>query len=202
MYLPNNIEERLKKQMDFIVEIDKAKSIYRRNLLADGSRNENDAEHMWHLSVMAMILSEYADENVDISKVIRMALVHDLVEIYAGDTFAYDVGGYTDKEDREALAADKLYSILPEEQGKELKALWEEFDALETLESKYANAIDRISPMLENHLTDDHTWKLGNVTRTQILKRLEPVRIATPKLYDIGLFFLEEAIKKEHVINK
>ena len=202
MYLPDNISERLQKQMNFIVEIDKAKNIFRRNLIADGSKNENDAEHMWHLGVMAMILSEYADKDVDISKVIKMALVHDIVEIYAGDTFAYDVGGYTDKEDREATAADRLYSILPEEQGKELRDLWEEFDALETPEAKYANAIDRLSPMLENHLTDDHTWKLGKVTRTQILKRLEPVRIATPKLYDIGLFFLAEAIKKDHVIDE
>ncbi len=198
MYLPAEIDERLRKQFDFVVEIDKAKNIYRRNLIADGSRNENDAEHMWHMALTAMILSEYAEKDVDMNKVIRMALVHDLVEVYAGDTFAYDEKGYTDKLAREIAAADKLFAILPTEQGAEMRALWEEFDAGETKEACFANAIDRITPMLQNHLTDGHTWKLGKVQKSKILERAKPIE-GYPKLYDVFLYILNNAIEKGHI---
>lgn len=134
-------KDRLRKQIEFIVEVDKLKNIYRQTLLMDGSRNENDAEHSWHLALMAMVLKEYSPEkDLDITKVLTMLLVHDLVEIYAGDTFCYDEKGNLDKASRELAAADKLYSILPPDQGQELRALWDEFEARKTPEALFASS--------------------------------------------------------------
>ena len=177
--------EKLKKQIEFIIIIDEMKNVLRRNLLVDGSRRENDAEHSWHLAVMAMILEEYSADKVDISKVLKIALVHDLVEVYAGDTFAYDVKGNEDKLDREIIAAEKLFGMLKDGQGDEIRALWDEFEAKETPESKYANAIDRLQPLILNYLTNGHTWKLGDVHSTQIYKRMDIIRTATPELWHI-----------------
>lgn len=177
--------EKLKKQIEFIIVIDEMKNVLRRNLLVDGSRRENDAEHSWHLAVMAMILEEYSADKVDISKVLKIALVHDLVEVYAGDTFAYDVKGNEDKLDREIIAAEKLFGMLKDGQGDEIRALWDEFEAKETPESKYANAIDRLQPLILNYLTNGHTWKLGDVHSTQIYKRMDIIRTATPELWHI-----------------
>ncbi len=177
--------EKLKKQIEFIIIIDEMKNVLRRNLVVDGSRRENDAEHSWHLAVMAMILQEYSADKVDISKVLRIALVHDLVEVYAGDTFAYDVKGNEDKLDREIMAAEKLFGMLKDGQGDEIRALWDEFEAKETPESKYANAIDRLQPLILNYLTNGHTWKLGDVHAPQIYKRMDIIRTATPELWHI-----------------
>ena len=177
--------EKIKKQIEFIITIDEMKNVLRRNLVVDGSRRENDAEHSWHLAVMAMILEEYSADKVDISKVLKIALVHDLVEVYAGDTFAYDVKGNEDKLDREIMAAEKLFGILKDGQGDEIRALWDEFEAKETAESKYANAIDRLQPLLLNYLTNGHTWKLGDVHAPQIYKRMDIIRTATPELWHI-----------------
>lgn len=177
--------EKLKKQIEFIITIDEMKNVLRRNLVIDGSRRENDAEHSWHLAVMAMILEEYSADKVDISKVLKIALVHDLVEVYAGDTFAYDVKGNEDKLDREIMAAEKLFGMLKDGQGDEIRALWDEFEAKETPESKYANAIDRLQPLVLNYLTNGHTWKLGDVHAPQIYKRMDIIRTATPELWHI-----------------
>ena len=177
--------EKLKKQIEFIIVIDEMKNVLRRNLVVDGSRRENDAEHSWHLAVMAMILEEYSADKVDISKVLRIALVHDLVEVYAGDTFAYDVKGNEDKLDREIMAAEKLFGMLKDGQGDEIRALWDEFEAKETPESKYANAIDRLQPLILNYLTNGHTWKLGDVHASQNYKRMDIIRTATPELWHI-----------------
>lgn len=177
--------EKIKKQIEFIITIDEMKNILRRNLVVDGSRRENDAEHSWHLAVMAMILEEYSADKVDISKVLKIALVHDLVEVYAGDTFAYDVKGNEDKLDREIMAAEKLFGMLGDGQGDEIRALWDEFEAKETAESKYANAIDRLQPLILNYLTNGHTWKLGDVHAPQIYKRMDIIRTATPELWHI-----------------
>ena len=176
---------KIKKQIEFIITIDEMKNILRRNLVSDGSRRENDAEHSWHLAVMAMILEEYSADKVDISRVLKIALVHDLVEVYAGDTFAYDVKGNEDKLDREIASADKLFGMLKDGQGDEIRALWDEFEAKETAESKYANAIDRLQPLILNYLTDGHTWKLGDVHAPQIYKRMDIIRTATPELWHI-----------------
>lgn len=177
--------EKIKKQIEFIITIDEMKNVLRRNLVVDGSRRENDAEHSWHLAVMAMILEEYSADKVDISKVLKIALVHDLVEVYAGDTFAYDVKGNEDKLDREIMAAEKLFGMLADGQGDEIRALWDEFEAKETAESKYANAIDRLQPLILNYLTNGHTWKLGDVHAPQIYKRMDIIRTATPELWHI-----------------
>lgn len=188
--------EKLKNQIAFVIEIDEMKRILRMNLHADGSKRENDAEHSWHLAVMAMLLEEYCSEKVDISRVIKIALVHDLVEVYAGDTFAYDAKGYEDKDEREKMAADKLFGMLDDEQAAFFRALWDEFEEKSTPESRYANAVDRLQPLLLNYLTDGHTWKLGDVHAPQILKRMDIIRTATPELWHIVEGIIETSIKK------
>lgn len=196
----NNFEfiksDKIKNQIAFIIEIDEMKRILRMNLHADGSRRENDAEHSWHLAVMAMLLEEYCADKVDIGRVIKIALVHDLVEVYAGDTFAYDSKGYEDKEEREKQSADKLFGMLEPEQGAYFRALWDEFEAKETPEARYANAVDRLQPLLLNYLTDGHTWKLGDVHAPQILKRMDIIRTATPELWHIVEGIIETSIEK------
>ncbi len=159
------INERLLKDIEFIVELDKMKSILRQTSLIDKSKRENDAEHSWHISVMAMLLSEYANEEVDIFKVIKMLLVHDLVEIYAGDTFCYDVEGNKSKKDRELKAADIIFGILEEDKGKEMRSLWEEFEEMETKEALFAASMDRLQPFLNNYYSDGGTWKKFGVSK-------------------------------------
>ena len=177
--------EKIYNQIKFAITIDEMKNIFRRNLLADGSRRENDAEHSWHLAMLAMILEEYSAEKVDIERVLKIALIHDLIEVYAGDTFAYDAKGNEDKHEREIQAAEKLFGMLDPVQGAEIRGLWDEFEAMETAESKYANAIDRIQPLILNYLTDGHTWKMGDVTSDKIYKRMDIIRTATPELWHI-----------------
>lgn len=184
--------ERIRAQFAFLSEIDKMKSVLRRNILIDRTRQEDDAGHSWHMAMCAMLLSEYASEKVDLSRVIRMALVHDLVEVYAGDTFCYDVQGNLDKAARERAAADRLYALLPPDQGPELRALWEEFDRMDTPDSRFAAALDRLQPFLLNYHTGGHTWHLGHVTRAQLLARLDPIRVAAPALWDAVLSMLRE----------
>lgn len=178
-----NIEnEKLRRRLFFISEIDKMKQIMRKTLLIDGSRQENDAEHSWHLGVMAFILEEYTKEPFSMERVLKMVLIHDLVEIYAGDTFAFDKEANMQKEEREKAAADKLFILLPEGQGEELRALWEEFDRMDTPDSKYAAALDRLQPFVHNLLTGGHTWVLGNVKLQQVLERSGPVMEILPEL--------------------
>ncbi len=187
--------EKIQKQIKFAITIDEMKNIFRRNLLADGSRRENDAEHSWHLAMLAMLLEEYSAEKVNIERVLRIALVHDLIEVYAGDTFAYDAKGNEDKHEREVQSADKLFGILDPVQGAEIRELWDEFEAMETAESKYANAIDRIQPLILNYLTDGHTWKMGDVTSEKIYKRMDIIRTATPELWHIVEGIINTSIK-------
>ena len=191
---------RLEQQMRFLVEVDKMKSVYRRTILIDKTRRESDAEHSWHFALMAMLLAEYADpEKVDCARVIRMALVHDLIEIYAGDTFAYDVQGNQDKRQRETEAADKLFALLPEDQAAEIRALWEEFDAMETPDAQYAAAIDRLQPFLNNYLTQGHTWGLGGVKGAQVYERMDPIRVALPEVWPFVDKMIQESIEKGYL---
>ncbi len=176
--------KRLDQQLIFTAEIDKMTKVLRRTVLVDGSRRENDAEHSWHIAVMAMLFSEYAKEAVDIGRVVQMCVVHDLIEIYAGDTFAYDVAGNKDKAKREAAAADKLYALLPKEQGEHLHALWEEFDAEETADAKYAACMDRLQPFVHNTLTEGHTWVEGNTDRAAVEKRMAVIKDFMPQVYE------------------
>ena len=174
---------RLDQQLRFTAEIDKMTSILRRTMLVDGSRRENDAEHSWHIAVMALIFEEYAAEPVDISRAVKMCVVHDLIEIYAGDTFAYDATGNADKAEREAASADKLFTQLPSEQGSEIRLLWEEFDAIQTPDAKYAACMDRLQPFLHNTLTDGHTWVESGTCRAQVEKRMSIIKEFMPQVY-------------------
>ena len=194
------MDARFEKQLNFLVEVDKMKTILRQTLLVDKSRQENDAEHSWHFALMAMILYEYADQTkVNLTRVLKMALVHDLIEIYAGDTFAYDEKGNESKAERENLAADKLFELLPQDQGEEIRNLWQEFDLMETADSQYAAAIDRLQPFINNYMTEGHTWKLGNVTSDKVFKRMDMVKKGAPDLWDFVEHIIEESIKKDYL---
>lgn len=163
--------DRLEQQLSFLMEIDKQKEIIRQTYLADGSRKETDAEHAWHMAVMCMVLSEYANEPIDVAKTVMMLLTHDLVEIDAGDTYAYDVQGNATKRDRELKAADRIYGLLPEEQRDYLRALWDEFEAMETPEAKFANTLDKIQPVLLTDRAKGKSWLEHGVRKEQILGR-------------------------------
>jgi putative hydrolase of HD superfamily len=189
-------DEKLQKQIKFALVIDEMKNIFRRNLIIDGSRRENDAEHSWNLAMLAMLFEEYSTEKVNIERVLKIALVHDLIEVYAGDTFAYDEKGNEDKLQREIESANKLFGILDPEQGAQIRALWDEFEAKETPESKYANAIDRIQPLINNYMTNGHTWKEGDVRAPQILKRMDIIRTTTPALWPIVEGIISTSIEK------
>lgn len=188
--------ERLSRQLRFTAEIDKMTSIMRRTLLVDGSRTENDAEHSWHIAVMALLFEEYALQKPDIGHAVKMLVCHDLIEIYAGDTFAYDVEANKNKEAREKAAADRLFSQLPEEQGAEIRSLWEEFDAVETTDSKYANCMDRVQPFLHNLLTEGHTWRNGGAKRYQIEQRMGIIKEFMPEVYKWIQKSLDESVAK------
>ena len=187
---------RLDQQLRFTAEIDKMTSILRRTMLIDGSRRENDAEHSWHIAVMALIFSEYAKEPVDTARAAKMCVVHDLIEIYAGDTFAYDLEANKDKAEREATAADKLFAQLPPEQGAELRALWEEFDAMQTPDSKYAACMDRLQPFLHNTLTNGHTWVQSGTNRAVVEKRMAVIKDFMPQVYKWVEKNMDAAIEK------
>lgn len=188
--------DRLRSQFEFLVKLDDMKLIERRSPIYAGTRRENDAEHSWHCGVMAMVFAEYAPEGADAGRAAQMLLVHDLIEIYAGDTFAYDKKANEDKALREQKAADKLYAILPAQQGKALRDMWEEFDAMETPDAKYAAALDRIQPLLSNWFNDGATWKEGSVHSAQVYERMAPVKEGTPKLWPTVEYIIQESIKK------
>jgi len=175
---------RLVRQIEFLAEADKLKTIVRRTPLTDGSRLENSAEHTWHVSLAAIALLEYAP-GVDMLRVLEMIAVHDLVEIDAGDTFAYDPDGqvHLTKNDRERAAAERVFGLLPPDQAAVLKSRWEEFEAMETPESRYANALDRLQALLQNVRAGGGSWREHGVNRSQVLKRMAPVEAALPEVW-------------------
>jgi putative hydrolases of HD superfamily len=193
-------EGRVAHQLAFLVEVDRLKNVLRQTLLCDGSRRENSAEHSWHLALMAAVLSEHAQPAVDVSRVIRMLLVHDIVEIDAGDTFAYDQSANTDREQRERLAADRIFGILPPEQGRELRELWEEFEKQESAEARAAVALDRLQPLLNNHHSNGGSWRTHGVRRAQVLKRMEPIRTALPALWPTVEKIVERNCALGHIL--
>ena len=185
---------RLSQQLAFILEIDKLKSILRQTPITGVERRqENDAEHSWHIGVIASLFAEYAPSPVDVGRVIRMLLIHDVVEIDAGDTFAYDLAAYADKDEREGRAADRIFGLLPADQAAEFRALWDEFEAGTTPESRYANALDRLQPLLLNSCTGGGSWSSHRVTSAQVLTRMQPVRHGTPELWPTVLAIVEDA---------
>ena len=187
---------RIEQQLNFIIEIDKLKTILRQTLLCDQSRRENSAEHSWHLAVMAMLLGEYSDGAVDTAHTMKMVLVHDIVEVDAGDVFAYDDAANHGKEERERAAADRIFGLLPPEQASDLRALWDEFEARETTESKFANALDRLQPLLHNSQTEGGTWRIHNVRRDQVLRRMDPVRIGIPEVWPVVMKIVDDACER------
>lgn len=195
--------ERLKKQIEFILEVDKIKNIFRMTKIHDGSRRENDAEHSWHLTLMAFLLCEYSKaDNIDVLKVMKMCIVHDIVEIDAGDTFCYDTVGSMDKLEREQKAADRIFALLPEDQGMELRELWEEFDAMETPEAKYAAALDRLQPVLLNYLNNGGTWQEHNITKKQVIQRNGRIEEGAPELWEFASDLIDEAVSKGLLADK
>lgn len=194
-------KERLLKDIDFIIELDKMKSIIRQTSLIGKEQREDDAQHSWHIAVMAMVLGEYSNEEIDICKVIKMLLVHDLVEIYAGDTFCYDEEGNETKEERELKAADKLFNMLDEDKGKELRSLWAEFEERKTNEAIFAAAMDRLQPLFSNYYNEGGTWKKFNVNKEAVYKRIEPIKEASDEIWKLVTNMIEDAIRKGYIAN-
>ncbi|MGN0319606.1 MAG: HD domain-containing protein [Lachnospira sp.] len=176
-------QERLDKQIEFIREIDKEKLIGRQTYLADASRKENDAEHAWHMAIMTVLLSEYANEKIDVLKTITMLLIHDLVEIDAGDTYAYDEEGKKTQKEREQKGADRIFGMLPEDQGAYLRGLWEEFEAQQTPEAKFARTMDNFQPVILNDASKGKSWAEKGVHLSQILKRNEKTGEGSEELW-------------------
>lgn len=189
------MNERLAAQLTFIVEIDKLKSVLRATTLTDKSRPENSAEHSWHLAVMAMLLAEHAHTPVDVVKVIKLLLVHDIIEIDAGDTPAFGSTGHDDKFDREQVAADRLFGLLPSDQHQEFMALWHEFEAQETPEAHFALLVDRLGPLLQNANCDDGgSWVAYNVTREMVVKRMQPIQAFSPAIWQQAEALIDKGV--------
>ncbi|RUT46962.1 HD domain-containing protein [Paenibacillus anaericanus] len=195
-----NESNRLHRQIEFIREIDKLKHVLRQSLLMDASRQENDAEHTWHIAMMGMIMLEHAVEpGLDLKVVLKMLLIHDIVEIDAGDTFAYDESGHVDKFQREQLAANRIFGLLPDDQRDELISLWLEFEAGDTMESRYAASIDRLQPLLHNYYTSGAAWQRHGVRSSQVLARITKMAISVPALYDYAVWLVGDAVAKGYL---
>ncbi len=193
------MDDRLERQIGFVMEIDRLKGVVRRSLTLGGEREENSAEHSWHLALMAVLLAEYADEPVDLARVVRMALVHDLVEIDAGDTFCYDEQACRDKDARERRAADRLFALLPPDQAAEVRALWEEFEAAATPESRFVNAMDRLQPLLLNYHSKGKAWREHGVTGDRVTERCRPIERGSQRLWKCGRKLIQSAVQNGYV---
>lgn len=190
---------RLEQQIRFITEIDKVKNIFRQTYLADGARKENDAEHSWHIALMAYLLREYAEEPVDVPKVMLMVLIHDLVEIDAGDTYAYDAEGAKTKREREVRAADRIFGLLPEDQGTYFRELWDEFEAYESADAKYAHLLDNFQPLLLNDASGGKSWSEHEVKKSQIYKRNEKIEETSAEVWECMKNIVQRHIDAGHV---
>ena len=190
------MDERLKKQLDFILEIDKEKNIFRQTHLSGRGRNENDAEHAWHMAIMAYLLQEYANEPVDVTRVMLMCLIHDVVEIDAGDTYAYDTEGLKTQKAREDAAKERIYSLLPDDQKQALQSIFDEFEQNSTPEARFAHAMDNLQPLLLNDSNDGGDWREHQVTAAQVYGRQSKTAEGSQKLYEITDELLQNHIKK------
>lgn len=185
--------DRLARQLEFLLEIDRLKEIQRRSYLASGVRRENSAEHSWHVALFALLLAEHANEPVDTARVVRLLLIHDIVEIDAGDTFLYDAAGAEDKHQREAAAAQRLYSLLPDDQAAELLALWREFEARQTPEARFAAAIDRLQPLLLNLSVTGRTWREHDICYEQVIEANRHMANGSDALWAYARTLLDQA---------
>jgi putative hydrolase of HD superfamily len=191
---------RLARQIEFLVEIDRLKTVFRQTWLTDGSRRENDAEHSWHLAVMAVLLAEYAAEPaLDLLRVVKMVLVHDLVEIDAGDTFVYDDTASANKREREQKAAERVFRILPPDQADEVRRLWEEFEVRRTPEARFAAALDRLQPILHNYHTQGKAWREHGITSERVIARNRHMAQGAPRLWQYAESLIRDAVESGYL---
>ena len=190
------MDDRLKKQLDFALEADKVKNIFRRTHLSGGGRAENDAEHSWHMALMAYLLREYSNEKIDIARVMLMCLVHDIVEIDAGDTYAYDDEGLKTQKAREQSAKERIFSLLPDDQRDELTALFDEFERYETPESKFAHAMDNLQPIMLNNSNGGNDWRTNGVSADKVYARQRKTALGSEKLFEVVDDIIKQNIKK------
>lgn len=192
-------ETKLEKQIHFIIEIDKLKAVMRQSYLMSGDRKENSAEHSWHVAMMAMVLSDHFDPGIDLLRVLKMLLIHDIIEIDAGDTYVYDEESRKDKYERESAAAERIFALLPQEQGDELLKLWEEFETRETAESRFAATMDRIMPLLHNYHTQGRSWHEHGVTSAQVVELFKPVKAYSAEMWKLASGIIEESVRKGYL---
>ena len=190
------MDDRLKKQLDFSLEIDKEKNVFRQTHLSEHGRNENDAEHAWHMAIMAYLLREYANEEVDVAKVMLMCLIHDIVEIDAGDTYAYDTERIATQKVREDAAKERIFSMLLDDQKAEMISLFDEFEEYQSPEAKFAHAMDNLQPLILNNSNDGGDWKEHEVTAETIYSRQTKTRLGSEKLFEVTDQIIQENIKK------
>lgn len=196
------MEDRLKKQMEFILEVDKLKKIGRQTYISDATRKENDAEHSWHLALMAVLLAEHASEKVDVLKVMTMVLIHDIVEIDAGDTYAYDETGKTTQKDRENLAADRIFNILPKDQAEYMRGLWDEFEACESSEARFARTLDNAQPIMLNDATEGLAWREHEVMLSQVMGRNANTGKGSENIWEYVRDIIIKNVSKGNIIEK
>lgn len=192
-------QDRLAQQIGFILEVDKLKTVLRQTVITSRERQENSAEHSWHLALMAVVLAEYANESVDLLQVIKMVIIHDVVEIDAGDTFIYDDKGHEDKAEREQRAADRIFGLLPGEQGAQMRALWDEYEEQTTPEARFAMALDRLNPMLLNYNTGGVAWKKHGIRADQVVARNQRMERGAAPLWDYAKGVIEDAVKRGYL---
>ena len=193
------MDERLRQQMEFALEIDKEKNVFRQTHLSGKGRNENDAEHAWHMAIMAYLLREYSNEDIDISRVMIMCLIHDIVEIDAGDTYAYDSEGLSTQKDREDAAKERIFSLLPEDQKEDFVALFDEFEENNTPEAKFAHAMDNLQPLMLNNSNDGGDWREHGVSSEQVYGRQSKTREGSEKLFELTDSIIKKHIRKGNI---
>jgi putative hydrolase of HD superfamily len=194
-----DLDPKLGRQLAFIMEMDRLKGILRQTRVLDGVRQENSAEHSWHLALCAVVLAEHAPGGIDLSRVLKMVLVHDVVEIDAGDAFCYDAEANVGKEEREQLAAERIFGLLPAEQANELRGLWEEFEAGASPDARFAVALDRLQPLLLNFVGEGGSWRQHRVTHDQVMVRMAPIRYGAPELWPAVVRLLDEAVARGYL---
>lgn len=195
--------ERLRRQVEFLVEVDKLKEVFRQTVLVNSRRAENSAEHSWHFALMVVTLAEHSDHQpLDVLRILKMVLIHDLVEIDAGDTFAYDTKHMADQHEREAKAATRIFGLLPADQAADFRALWDEFEAQATPESRFAAACDRFHPMLLNCRTEGHAWQRHGITADRVLARNAHVAKGSTAIWEYAVRMIDEAVAKGHLAGK
>lgn len=190
------------KQISFIMELDKIKKITRQTYLSDASRKENDAEHSWHLALMAFVLADYSNEKIDVLKTMKMVLLHDVIEIDAGDTYAYDTEGNKTKRERELKAADRIFGLLPQKQQDEYRGLWDEFEEMETAEAKFANMLDKVQPLLLNDASGGKSWEEHQVKKTQVLGRNERTHEGSEEIWAYAKSLIEKNAREKKLLEE